>query len=60
MYKNSIKELKETCIQKFNDELEIHLEYLEIVSLDNLHPIDMYNHNGCNKTVSRHLFPLYA
>ena len=42
MYKNSIKELKETCVQKFNEDPEIHLEYLEIVSLDNLHPIDMY------------------
>ena len=47
-YKNSIKELKETCVQKFNEDPEIHLEYLEIVSLDNLHPIDMYKHNGCN------------
>ena len=47
-YKHSIKELKEICIQKFNDEPELNLEYLEIVSLENLHPIDLYNHNGHN------------
>ena len=47
-YKYSIKELKATCIKKFNEEPEIDLEYLEIVSLDNLNPIDLYNHNGRN------------
>lgn len=47
-YKHSIKELKEICIQKFNDEPELNLEYLEIVSLENLHPIDLYNNNGHN------------
>ena len=47
-YKHPIKELKEICIQMFNDEPELNLEYLEIVSLDNLHPIDLYNYNGRN------------
>tara|TARA_B100001287_G_scaffold190515_1_gene160932 strand:- start:909 stop:1748 length:840 start_codon:yes stop_codon:yes gene_type:complete len=47
-YKHPIKELKEICIQMFNDEPELNLEYLEIVSLDNLHPIDLYNYNGHN------------
>ena len=47
-YRNSINELKAICIQKFNEEPELDLEYLEIVSLDNLHPIDMYNQNGHN------------
>tara|TARA_B100000674_G_scaffold26072_1_gene18234 strand:+ start:4071 stop:4910 length:840 start_codon:yes stop_codon:yes gene_type:complete len=46
--KYSVKELKEISIKKFQRHVELDLEYLEIVSLENLQPIEEYNEKGHN------------
>ena len=44
----TIKELKEICIEKIQHHPELDLEYLEIVSIENLHPIEHYKEDGNN------------
>ena len=44
----TIKELKQICIGKFEHHPELDLEYLEIVSIENLHPIENYKEEGNN------------
>ena len=44
----TIKELKQICIGKFEYHPELDLEYLEIVSIENLHPIENYKEEGNN------------
>ena len=44
----TIKELKEICIEKIQHHPELVLEYLEIVSIENLHPIENYKEYGNN------------
>ena len=44
----TIKELKEICIEKIQHHPELDLEYLEIVSIENLHPIEDYKEAGNN------------
>lgn len=46
--KHCVKELKEISIEKFQRHVELDLEYLEIVSLENLQPIKEYNEKGHN------------
>ena len=46
--KHCVKELKEISIEKFQRHVELDLEYLEIVSLENLQPIEEYNEKGHN------------
>ena len=46
--KYSVEDLKEISIEKFQKHAELDLEYLEIVSLENLHPIEKYNEKGHN------------
>ena len=52
MPKHSVKELKEISIEKFQRHVELDLEYLEIVSLENLQPIEEYNEKGHNVAVA--------
>ena len=49
--KYSVEELKEISIEKFQRHVELDLEYLEIVSLENLQPIEKYNEKGHNVAV---------
>ena len=44
----SPEELKQLSIDKFNNQSELKLEYLEIVSLENLHPITEFKERGNN------------
>ena len=44
----SPEELKQLSIHKFNNQSELKLEYLEIVSLENLHPITEFKERGNN------------
>ena len=44
----TIKELKEICIEKIQHHPALDLEYLEIVSIENLHPIENYKQDGNN------------
>lgn len=46
--KYSVEVLKEISIEKFQKHEELDLEYLEIVSFENLQPIEKYNEKGCN------------
>lgn len=46
--KYTIKELKEISIEKFEYHPELDLEYLEIVSIENLYPIENYKEDGNN------------
>ena len=46
--KYSVEDLKEISIEKFQKHVELDLEYLEIVSLENLQPIEEYNEKGHN------------
>lgn len=46
--KYSIEALKEISIEKFQKHEELNLEYLEIVSFENLQPIEKYNEKGRN------------
>ena len=46
--KYSVEDLKEISIEKFQKYTELDLEYLEIVSLENLQPIEKYNEKGHN------------
>ena len=46
--KYSVEDLKEISIDKFQKHAELDLEYLEIVSLENLQPIEKYNEIGYN------------
>lgn len=44
----SIKKIKEICIEKFKSHPDLDLEYLEIVSIENLQPIENYKKEGNN------------
>ena len=46
--KYSVEDLKEISIEKFQKYAELDLEYLEIVSFENLQPIEKYNEKGHN------------
>ena len=46
--KYSVEVLKEISIEKFQKHEELDLEYLEIVSFENLQPIEKYNEKGFN------------
>ena len=46
--KYSVEDLKEISIEKFQKHAELDLEYLEIVALENLQPIEKYNEKGHN------------
>ena len=48
--KYSVEKLKEIMLKNSKD-IELDLEYLEIVSLENLQPIEKYNEKGDNVAV---------